>query len=146
MKQCLAAALAAGIAALAVESAWAQAPARPATELRCASHGQGPLLDCTVRLRSAAGAALDGAQVTLGATMPSMPMAHSVKPVPAKPTGQPGEYRGTLELEMLGVWAVQVDIAGPVRDRVVRPLANDECQPAMPCSAAPARAGAAHKH
>ncbi len=145
MSNCLAAALASGLALLAAP-AWAQAPARPTTELRCASHGNGPLLDCTVRLRAAGGAPLDGAQVTLGAMMPAMPMAHSVKPMPARPTGQPGEYRGTVELEMLGVWAVQVDIAGPVRDRVVRPLNIDECKAATPCAAAPARAGQAHKH
>lgn len=127
-------------------AAAAQAPARPATELRCESHGDGPLLDCTVKLRAASGAPLDGARVTLGANMPSMPMAHSVKPIPARPTGQPGEYRGTLALEMLGVWAVQVDIAGPARDRVVRPLAVVDCQAPARCPAGPAGKARPHKH
>ena len=80
-----------------------------------------------MRLR-AAGAPLSGAQVTLGAAMPSMPMAHTVKPALAASTGQAGEYRGRLALEMNGVWAVQVDVAGPVRDRVVRRLRIDPCE------------------
>lgn len=114
---------------------------RPQAELRCEAHGSGPLLDCTVRLRDGAnGAPLQGAQVTLGATMPSMPMAHSVKPMPAGPTGTPGEYRATLELEMLGVWAVQIDIAGPVRERIVRALRVEDCPDGKRCPVPPARA------
>mgnify|MGYP002479618328 CR=1 FL=1 len=79
---------------------------RPRAELQCVSHGMGPMLECVVDLRRRDGAPLDGAQVTLGALMPSMPMAHTVKPMNAAPTGAPGQYRATLELEMLGVWAV----------------------------------------
>jgi hypothetical protein len=47
--------------------------------------------------------------------------------VVAVATGQPGEYRGALELEMAGVWAVQVDIDKPLRDRVVVRLQAEEC-------------------
>ena len=136
----------------AVLPAVAAAP-RPQVDLQCEAFGMGPQLECTVRLR-ASGAPLVGAQVTLGASMPSMPMAHTVKPAAAAaPTGQPGEYRGRLELQMTGVWAVQVDVAGPLRDRVVRPLRIDDCEgdrrcpvpalnpplspPATPATAAP---------
>lgn len=113
---------------------------RPQAELRCEAHGTGPLLDCTVRLRDAAsGAPLQGAQVSLSATMPSMPMAHSVKPMPAAPTTTPGEYRATLELEMLGIWAVQIDITAPVRDRIVRPLRVEDCPDGKRCPVPPAR-------
>lgn len=111
---------------------------RPAVDLQCIAFGAGPQLECTVRLRSA-GAPLAGAQVTLGASMPSMPMAHSVKPATAAATGQAGEYRGRLELEMNGVWAVQVDIAGPARDRIVRTLRIDDCEGDRRCPAAAAR-------
>ena len=105
-----------------------------------------------MRLRGADGAPLQGARVTLGATMPSMPMAHSVAPAVAAPTGQPGEYRGLLQLEMPGVWAVQVDVAGPLRDRAVRPLMVDACAAQQRCPAGRAEAtrfaphGAAHGH
>jgi hypothetical protein len=119
----------------------APAAPRPNVELACVAHGMGPLLDCTVRV-AAAGAPLADAKVTLGASMPSMPMAHTVKPVVAVPTGRPGEFRGTLQLEMNGDWAVHVDLAGPVRDRVVRVLAVDECEGDRRCPVAPARPAA----
>jgi hypothetical protein len=133
------------LAAAAALQAAAAAP-RPQVELACVAHGMGPQLDCTVRV-ARDGKPLDGLQVTLGATMPSMPMAHSVKPSTAQPTGRAGEYRGTLGLEMLGAWAVQVDLAGPVRDRVVRTLAVDECEGDKRCPVAPAAATPTkHKH
>ena len=99
----------------------------------------GPLLDCTVRLRGADGQPLPGAGVTLGATMPSMPMAHTVKPVKALPTAVPGEYRGQLTLEMSGAWAIEIDLTGPVRERVVRVLMAEECDGDGRCPAPPAR-------
>ena len=112
---------------------------RPEIDLQCVAHGSGPLLDCTARV-SVSGAPLGAAKLTLGASMPSMPMAHTVKPVPAAPTGRPGEYRGTLQLEMNGDWAEQIDLAGPPRERIVRVLRVDECPDGRRCPAAPARA------
>lgn len=125
----------------------AGASPRPQVELSCVTYGMGPQLECTVRAKGG-GAALDGVQVTLGATMPSMPMTHRVKSVPAAPTGRPGEYRGTLPLEMNGVWTVQVDLAGPMRDRVARTLAVEPCEGARRCPVAAVRpAGPSiHKH
>ncbi|MBA4193988.1 MAG: hypothetical protein C0451_05380 [Comamonadaceae bacterium] len=112
---------------------------RPQVDLKCEAHGMGPLLDCTVRLRGADGQPLPGAGVTLGATMPSMPMAHTVKPVKALPTAVPGEYRGQLTLEMSGAWAIEIDLTGPVRERVVRVLMAEECDGDGRCPAPPAR-------
>ena len=74
--------------------------------------------DCTIRLRRA-GQPLTGAGVSIGADMPSMPMAHNVKPVNAVPGEQPGEYRARLELEMSGQWAVKLRLSGPVRDQII---------------------------
>ena len=119
----------------------ALATPRPEVDLQCVAHGSRPLLDCTARV-AAGGAPLDAAKLTLGASMPSMPMAHTVKPVPAMPTGRPGEYRATLQLEMSGDWAVQLDLAGPPRERIVRVLRVDECPGDQRCPAAPARARA----
>ncbi len=116
----------------------AAAAPRPAVDLHCVSFGSGPQLECTVRLRDADGKPLAGANVTLGAMMPSMPMVHQVKPAAAAPTGTPGEYRARLELEMNGAWAVQVDIAGPVRDRVARTMQIDECEGDRRCPVHPA--------
>ena len=90
----------------------------PKADLACRFTGTDFVYDCAIRL-SRGGKPLEGAQVTVGADMPSMPMAHNVKPVKAQPAGAPGEYRARLDLEMLGVWAVKLRLAGPVRDQVV---------------------------
>jgi hypothetical protein len=68
---------------------------------------------------SRGGQPLIGAQITVGADMPSMPMAHNVRPVKAKPGAKPGEYTAKLDLEMLGEWAVKLRLAGPVKDQLV---------------------------
>lgn len=133
----------------------ASGSSKPQVELKCVSYGKGPMLDCLVDVKRAEGNPLDGAQLTLGALMPSMPMAHTIKPMKAAPTGVPGQYKATLELEMLGVWAVDVDIAGPLREKVSRNLLVHECKgndrcaatPAKPADmAAPMRHGAGHRH
>lgn len=130
--------LAAAALALLPAAATAQS-ARADVGLRCEVVGIGPTLDCVVTLATRAGVPVSAAEVRLGATMPSMPMAHAVQPARAAPTGRPGEYRGTLALEMSGVWAVQVDVAGPLRDRRVHRLRAEECPDTTPrCPAAAA--------
>jgi hypothetical protein len=123
-------------------AARAQGSGRPQVDLQCLSYGMGPMLECTVDLKRRDGTPLDGAQVTLGALMPSMPMAHTVKPMKAAPTGKPGQYRATLELEMLGVWAVDIDISGPARDKLARNVTVGECKGNERCAAPPAKPGA----
>jgi hypothetical protein len=51
--------------------------------------------------------------------MPSMPLAHSVRPAGAAGTA-PGVYRGTLELEMAGRWVIAARVTGPVSDQFTR--------------------------
>lgn len=76
--------------------------------------------DCILTLSNArTGVPLEGATVTVGADMPSMPMAHNVRPVTAKATGKPGEYAARLTLEMHGDWAVRLTVDGPLRDQLV---------------------------
>ena len=70
----------------------------------------------------ATGAPLTGVSVTVGADMPSMPMMHNVKPVKAVAGAEPGTYHSRIELEMSGAWAVKIDLAGPVRDRVIKSI------------------------
>ncbi len=77
---------------------------------------------CTVTLTDrATGRRVEGATVTLHADMPSMPLAHSVRPVRAAPTAG-GTYAGTLELEMTGRWVVAVRVTGPVNDQFTQTL------------------------
>jgi hypothetical protein len=75
----------------------APSSARPQLELQCVSYGTGPMLECLVDLKRRDGAPLEGATVTLGGLMPSMPMAHTIRPVKAAATGRPGQYKATLE-------------------------------------------------
>jgi hypothetical protein len=86
--------------------------------LDCKYTGTDLTYDCRITLQRE-GKPLSGAQITVGADMPSMPMAHNIKPVKAKPTSTPGEYLARLDLEMTGEWAVKLRIAGPVRDQLV---------------------------
>ena len=66
---------------------------------------------------------MSGYSGLVGATMPSMAMAHNVKPVKfTKKKGMAGHYEFTIQLEMLGEWMFQYDISIPKRDRVMEKL------------------------
>ena len=63
----------------------------------------------------------------VGATMPSMAMAHNVKPVKfTEKEGMAGHYEFIIQLEMLGEWMLQYDISQPKRDRVMEKLIFDK--------------------
>ena len=97
--------------------------------------------DCTVKLANArTSEPLSGATVRVGADMPSMPMAHNVRPVQATAGEAPGSYRARVTLEMHGDWALRIDVTGPLRDRVVKLLRFEPGQvvPA-PAARAPSR-------
>jgi YtkA-like protein len=91
----------------------------------CRHTGKDFTYDCRIKINRG-GEPLSGAQVTVGADMPSMPLAHNTKPVKAHATKTPGEYRARLELEMTGEWAVKLRLAGPVRDQLVLHYEFDE--------------------
>ena len=68
-------------------------------------------------------APMSGYSGVVGAIMPSMAMAHNVKPVKfTKKEGIAGHYKFTIQLEMLGEWMFQYDISIPKRDRVMEKL------------------------
>ena len=99
----------------------AAAPAlaqRVRADLECSSAPGLLTYDCIIRL-SRNGQPLSGVEVSVGADMPSMPMAHNVKPVKAASGANPGEYRARLELEMNGEWAVKLRLSGAVRDQII---------------------------
>ena len=63
----------------------------------------------------------------VGANMPSMAMAHSVKPVEFfEKEKTPGHYEYTIQLEMFGEWMLQYDISQPKRNRVMEKLIFDK--------------------
>lgn len=78
--------------------------------------------DCAIRLSDPQGKSVTGAEITVGADMPSMPMAHNVAPVLAKASADPGTYEARLELEMHGEWAVKLRLAKPRNDQFIRRL------------------------
>jgi len=131
-------ALAAMVAGL---PATASAQVRAKADVACNTTGTALQYDCTIRLtNSKTNQPLDGVTLTVGADMPSMPMMHNVRPVPATPGAQPGSYRARILLEMHGDWALQLNLSGPARDRVV---ANMRFEPDR---ATPSRAPPRHKH
>lgn len=87
-------------------------------ELDCRFTGTDFVYDCVIHL-ARGGAPLAGVQLSIGADMPSMPMAHNIKPVKAKPGKKPGDYEARLDLEMTGEWAVKLRLSGPLRDQLV---------------------------
>src|SRR5438132_14027835 len=100
------------------------AAAQTKADMQCKATGKDLIYDCVIRL-ARGGEPVNGA-LTVGADMPSMPMAHSVKPVKARPGKGPGEYLVRLDLEMQGEWAVKLRLAGPVRDQLVLHYEFDE--------------------
>jgi hypothetical protein len=115
----------AAIAAVALPaSAFAQTRAR--ADVTCRPTGTVLQYDCTIALTSARSKEpLSGVTLTVGADMPSMPMMHNVRPVAATPGAQPGTYQARLTLEMHGDWALQLNLSGPLRDRLVTLLSFD---------------------
>jgi len=101
----------------AICAAQAKQPAPEAT-LDCKPTSRELVYDCQLRL-TRAGVPVTGVDVSIGADMPSMPMAHNVRPVKAQPASAPGEFVVMLELEMHGEWAVKVQLTGAVKDVLV---------------------------
>ena len=98
-----------------------QAQVRLDADVKCAATQHDLVYDCRIFLKErGSGNPVNGAELALGADMPSMPMAHNVKPVQAAPGGAPGEYTARIELEMFGEWALKLDVRKPVRDRIIR--------------------------
>ena len=96
---------------------------RLAADVDCKPTKHDLVYDCRIALKEAkSGKPVNGAEVSVGADMPSMPMAHNVKPVKAKPGAAPGEYEARIELEMFGEWALELNVRGPARDVIVKKL------------------------
>ena len=94
---------------------------RAKAEVSCQPTAESLQYDCTIKLTNArTNAPLTGVTLMVGTDMPSMPMMHNVPAVKAEAGADPGTYRARLELEMTGVWALQLNIGGPLRDRVVK--------------------------
>ena len=65
---------------------------------------------------------INNAEVMVGADMPSMPMAHNVKPVKVDKSNKDGEYKFVIRLEMLGGWKFIYNFTKPERDKIFEKL------------------------
>jgi len=102
-------------------NAYAQVRAR--ADVSCKPASQTLQYDCVIKLtNSRTNEPLSGLTLTVGADMPSMAGAHNVRPVSATEDSDKGTYRASIALEMHGDWALQLNLSGPIRDRVVKVL------------------------
>lgn len=98
----------------------AYAGERAEADISCAPAGRDFAYDCEIALTGRkSGEPMEGAELVLGADMPSMPMAHNVRPVSAEPGAGRGEYHARIELEMYGEWVLRLDVSGPTRDKII---------------------------
>ncbi len=108
------------VAAAFVLPATARAGERVKAKVDCQPAGKRLVYDCTIMLMGRkSGKPIDNAKIVVNADMPSMAMAHIVRPVNATATGKPGMYRAKIQLEMYGEWALKLDVSGPTRDRLI---------------------------
>ena len=131
------------------QTATTRSAERAQAAIACKPTGEKFTYDCTIALKAArSGEAIDKAEIVVGADMPSMPMAHNVKPVAGKPTEAPGTYAARLVLEMHGDWAVSVTVDAPFRDKIVRLLnfTPTKVTEAKPGSRPAAHGGRHHQH
>ena len=92
---------------------------KKSAQVECAATDVRLTYDCIITLRNKkTGQAIKDAEYSVSADMPSMPGAHTVKPVTAINQGT-GIYHAKLVLEMYGEWALPMDFNQPERDRVV---------------------------
>jgi hypothetical protein len=92
-------------------------------EVACTQFEKTMTYDCILTLKGkTSGQPIQGAAIVVGADMPSMPMAHNVKPVKAEPTGKAGEYRFRIALNMHGEWALKIRLARPRQDLIVHKM------------------------
>lgn len=88
-------------------------------QVECAATDVRLAYDCIITLTNKqTGQTIKDAEFTVSADMPSMPGAHTVKPVAVMNHGM-GMYHVQLVLEMYGEWALIMDFTLPKRDRVV---------------------------
>ncbi len=121
------------------------AEVRAKADVTCQPTGKPLQYDCTIRLTHArTDAPLTDVTVMVGADMPSMPMMHNVRPMKATVGREAGSYEARLDLEMLGDWALRIDLTGKLRDRVINVLRFEEDR--VSAASAPAKPSSPHKH
>lgn len=94
---------------------------RPMVKVDCEPTDEKLVFHCTFDVKGKKShEAVEGAAFKVNADMPTMPLAHNVRPIRPEPVaGHPGSYEGRLELEMPGEWALKITFDRPIRDVVI---------------------------
>ncbi len=101
----------------------AEAEERAKALVQCEKTDIRLVYDCLIMLMGKkSGKPMEGAKFEVGADMPSMPMAHNVKPVMAMPGKKPGTYHVRIQLKMYGEWALKIDLKEPMRDLLIHKM------------------------
>ena len=112
------------------------AQVRAKADVSCQPGAEKMQYDCIIKLVNArTNESLSGLTLTVGADMPSMPGAHFVRSVMATEDSDKGTYRARIALEMHGDWALQLNLSGSIRDRVVKVLRFEDDRVGEPVAA-----------
>ena len=87
-------------------------------EAHCAQGDTEQVYDCVFHIAKNH-KPLEAAEFGVLAEMPSMPMAHNTRPVPAHPMEEVGTYHAAIEIVMDGVWVLKLIFEEPQRDLIV---------------------------
>lgn len=106
---------------------------RPMVNVDCKPTDEKLVFDCTFEVMGKKSRRpIEDAAFKVNADMPTMPLAHNVKPIRPEPVAdKPGSYEGRLELEMPGEWALRMTFDEPVRDIVIEKMTFGEGAMAM---------------
>ncbi len=108
---------------LVLNSGSAAAEERAKAQVQCEKTDIRFVYDCLIVLMGKkSGKPIQGAKFEIGAEMPSMPMAHNVKPVMALPGAKPGIYHVLIQLQMYGEWVLKLDLKEPMRDLLIHKM------------------------
>jgi hypothetical protein len=122
----------------------AHAQVRAKADVDCKPGPEKLQYDCVITLTNArTNEPLSGLTLSIGADMPSMPGAHTVRAIVAKEASDKGTYRALIGLEMHGDWALQLNLSGAIRDRVVKML---RFEPDRVGEALPTQKRGPHRH
>ncbi len=74
---------------------------------------------------------VDNIKLIIGADMPSMPMAHHIRPVLATKTEEIGVFNARIQLAMYGKWLLTIKVTGSRNDILVDTVTFNKTMPLL---------------
>lgn len=87
-------------------------------QVHCAAGDKDQLFNCVFNITKNH-VPLEEAEFSVQAEMPTMPMAHNARPVPAHQMDQAGFYHAGIDIAMDGAWVLKLIFERPQRDLVI---------------------------